>query len=67
LIGKFVKLKFLQAKGMDHAAAAIEFETYLNSRTGKDTGAPILNSSGNGRGFPYISPYCNTGDTGFGR
>jgi len=66
LIGKFVKLKFLQAKGMEHAAAALEFDTYLNSRTGKDTGAPILSAGNNGRKFPYITPYGNTGDTNFG-
>ena len=38
----------------------------MGSRTGKDTGAPILNAANASRGFPYLSPYYNTGDTGFG-
>jgi hypothetical protein len=63
---KFLKLKFLQAKGFDTTAAALEFDTLLASRTGKDAGAPILSASNSGRGFPYLTPYYNTGDSGFG-
>jgi hypothetical protein len=63
---KFLKLKFLQAKGFDAAAAAMEFDTLLASRIGKSTGAPILSASRGSRAFPYLSPYGNTGDTGFG-
>lgn len=66
LMIKFLKLKFQQAKGFDASAAGLEFETMLNSRTGKNTGAPILSASNSGRGFPYLSPYYNTGDTGYG-
>jgi hypothetical protein len=63
---KFLKLKFLQAKGFDYSAAAMEFDTLLQSRIGKSTGAPILSASRSSRAFPYISPYGNTGDTGYG-
>ena len=63
---KFLKLKFLQAKGFDFSAAAMEFDTLLTSRIGKSTGAPILSASRGSRAFPYLSPYGNTGDTGFG-
>ncbi len=66
LIIKFLKCKFLEAKGFDTNAARNEFENMLNSRTGKDTGAAILNASNNSRGFPYLSPYYNTSDTGYG-
>jgi len=66
LITKFVKTKFLQAKGFDYSAAAIEFENMLNSQSGKDTGASILSASNSNRTFPYLSPYRNTGDTGMG-
>ena len=66
LIIKFLKVKFLQAKGMDALPAINEFERMMDSRTGKDTGASILSASNNSRGFPYLHPYYNTGDTGYG-
>jgi len=66
LVTKFTKMKFLQAKGFDASAAALEFDTVLQSQTGKDTGAPILSAGNNGRTFPYLDPYRNTGDTGYG-
>lgn len=66
LIVKFLKAKFLEAKGFDPSTARLEFENMMNSRTGKDTGAAILNAGRNGRGFPYLSPYRNVSDTGFG-
>lgn len=66
LIIKLLKAKFLEAKGFDSKAARIEFETIFLSRTGKDTGAPILNAARGTRGFPYLHPYYSTPDTGFG-
>lgn len=66
MIMKFLKCKFLEAKGMDSSAARIEFENMLQARMGADEGAPILNAANNSRGFPYLHPYFNTGDTGFG-
>lgn len=63
---KFLKAKFLESKGFDASSARLEFENMMGSRTGKDTGAPILNAANASRGFPYLSPYYNTGDTGFG-
>ena len=66
LIIKFLKAKFLEAKGFDSTAARAELQAMFDSRTGKDTGAPILSASGTGRGFPYLSPFYNTGDTGYG-
>jgi len=67
LIIKFLKVKFLDAKGFDSSSARQEFETMFGSRTGKDEGAAILSASNNSRGFPYLHPYYNTGDTGFGK
>ncbi len=66
LITKFLKAKFLEAKGFDSTSARLEFDHMFNSRTGKDEGAPILNAANNSRGFPYLHPYYNTADTGFG-
>ena len=66
LIIKMLKCKFLEAKGFDGTAARHEFEILLASRQGKDEGAAILSASNNSRGFPYLHPYYNTGDSGFG-
>ena len=66
LIIKFLKLKFLQAKGFDSAAAGMEFDTLLGSRIGKSTGAPILRAGGDYSGIRYITPYGNTRDSGYG-
>jgi hypothetical protein len=66
LIIKFLKLKFLSAKGFDIQAAYAEFDMLFKSRTGKDEGAAILNASNTGRTFPYLNGYYNVGDTGFG-
>tara|TARA_R110001592_G_scaffold177646_4_gene417998 strand:+ start:1865 stop:2599 length:735 start_codon:yes stop_codon:yes gene_type:complete len=63
---KFLKLKFLQAKGFDYSSAAMEFDTLLGGRIGKSTGAEILHAGGGNRGLRYITPYGNTPDTGFG-
>lgn len=66
LIIKFLKAKFLEAKGFDPSSARMEFENMFNSRTGKDTGAPILSAGKNGRGYPYLNSFYNTPDTGYG-
>jgi hypothetical protein len=64
---KFLKLKFLQAKGFDYSAAAMEFDTLLASRIGKSVGAPILSASRTRGGMPYLSTYGSTPDSGYGR
>ena len=63
---KFLKLKFLQAKGFDYAAAAMEFDTLFSASIGKATGAQVLSASRRRSGMRYITPYGNTTDTGFG-
>jgi hypothetical protein len=66
LIVKYLKVKQMDAKGFDSSAARMEFETIFLSRTSKDEGSAILSASHGTRGFPYLTPYYNTGDTGFG-
>jgi hypothetical protein len=63
---KFLRLKFLSAKGFDTTGALVEFQTIFDSRTGKDAGASILSAGGTSRGYPYLTPYRNTGDSHFG-
>ena len=66
LVVKYHKVKFLEAKGFDASAARLELDTMFNARTGRDTGAPILNAAGGGGGYPYLNSFRNVGDTGYG-
>jgi hypothetical protein len=66
LVTKFLKVKYLSAKGFDTSAAALDFDNIWNTVTGRDEGASILSASNNSRGFPYLHPYYNTADTGYG-
>jgi len=65
LVVKFLKVKFLAAKGYDIAVAARDFDMTFQARTGMDRGAPILNVAG-GRGYPYLNSWRNVPYTGFG-
>jgi len=64
---RLLKLRFLEAKGLDTTAAATVYDVSLTSWDGNDTSAPILNASNRGRGLPYLDTYRNTPDTNFGR
>lgn len=66
LMQKFVKVKFLVAKRLPSGDAKVEFENVLESRTGNDNGAQILDAGRNSRLFPYLNGFYNTPDTGFG-
>jgi len=65
LVQKFVKVKFLDSKGMDASAARMDFENTFNSRSGKDEGAGILSASG-GRNGPHYLGWRNMPDTNYG-
>jgi len=65
LVVKFLKVKFLEAKGFDTTAARLDFETMFDSRAGRDAGAPTLRAGGVRNTFPYLTPF-NTGDTNYG-
>ena len=67
LITRFLKAKFLEAKGFDSQAAEIAFEKAFASWAGKDNSAQILNAGRQWSGFPYLDVWRNLPDTGFGR
>lgn len=46
LLGRFVKLKWMETKGLNTMAAATAFQNMFDSITGKDMGAPTINLSG---------------------
>ena len=63
LMIKFLKCKYLEAKGFDSTKARQDFAVNYVSATGNDGSAPIVNAGGE-RGFPYLNMYRNTPDTG---
>lgn len=65
LVVKMLKLKYLQAKGLPAQDAAMEFDTMLQARMSKSTGAPMLNAGRSSRRYPYITG-CNAPETGYG-
>lgn len=64
LITKFLKMRYLEAKGFDTTAAVGQFLTVFNSWTGKDASAPILNTA-RMRVFPYLG-WRNIPETNYG-
>ena len=67
LITRFLKAKFLEAKGFDSQKAEDSFWQAFYSWSGKDNSAAILNAGRGWRGFPYLDMWRNLPDTGFGR
>jgi hypothetical protein len=64
LMVKFLKLRFLEAKGFDTTAATNQFISMFNSFTGKDESAQTLNMS-RMRVFPYLG-WRNIPETNYG-
>lgn len=64
LIMKFLKLRYLEAKGFDTTAALSQFTNSFMQWTGKDLTAPVLSMARN-RVFPYLS-WRNAPQTNFG-
>jgi hypothetical protein len=64
LIQKFLKLRFLEAKGFDTTAASDQFRSVFMQWTGKDIPAVVLNMASS-RGFPYLG-YRNIPETNYG-
>ena len=66
LFERLLKVRFLEARGFDSSAAAAQYVKVMESWTGKDKGAPILNAGRSRGGVPYLDGFRNTPDTGFG-
>jgi len=65
LISRYLKMKFLEAKGFDSTKAQDDFNQTFSFLTGLDKGAEILYAGGN-RGFPYLNIWRNLPDSGYG-
>ena len=67
LISRLLKVKFLEAKGLDATKAQADLNQSFGLLTAHDKGAEVL-SAGRGRGgYPYLDGLCSTPDTGYGR
>ena len=66
LVERLLKLRFLEARGFDTAAAKNRYELSLESWRGKDKSAPVLRAGSGGWNFPYLDIYDNTPDKGYG-
>lgn len=65
LITLYTRVKWLEMKGLDSAAAMRDFQISFDNRRGAEKGAPVLSMARDFR-FPYIQPLVNTPDTGYG-
>lgn len=65
LISRYLKMKFLEAKGLDSTKAQDDFNQRFTFTTGKEKGAEILNAGGR-TGFPYLDAYRNVPQSNFG-
>jgi hypothetical protein len=63
---KFLKVKWLEAKGLDASAARLEFDNVLQSALGKDEGAPRLNAGYGSYGPRYLDGFYSVPDSGYG-
>ena len=59
------RVRWLEMKGFDSAAAMRDFQIAFENRKGNEKGAPVL-SMVRTYSFPYIQPLSNTPDTGYG-
>lgn len=66
VISRYLKLKWLQAKGLDASGAQDDFNQVFDNITGTDKGAPILNAGNGSIGVPLLNGWDNIGDSGFG-
>jgi hypothetical protein len=66
LISRYLKVKFLEAKGFDSTKAQDDFNQTFSFLTGSDHGAKVLYAGGWNRGYPYLDMFGNLPDTGYG-
>lgn len=65
LVTLLARAKWLEMKGLDSSAAMRDFQVNFENRKGNEKGAPVLTMARDYT-YPYIQPYANTPDTGYG-
>jgi hypothetical protein len=66
LISRYLKVKWLQAKGFDTTKPQDDFNLVFGAITSKDMGAEIINAGRSGRTYPYLDGRFNLPDSGYG-
>lgn len=66
VISRYLKLKWLEAKGLDATKAQDDFNQIFDNVTGTEKGAPILDAGSGGCGIPLLNGWNNVPDTGYG-
>lgn len=66
LASRYLKVKWLEAKGFDTTKAQDDFNAVFGAITSKDKGAEIISAGRNARAFPYLDSRYNTKDSGYG-
>lgn len=66
MVSRYLKLKWLEAKGFDTTKPQDDFNQVFNFISGKDKGAEIISAGRNSRSFPYLDSRYNTPDKGYG-
>ena len=67
LLSRMIKVKFLEAKGLDTTKPQADLNQSFQMLTSHDKSAPILSAGRTGRGFPYLDGFCSVPDSGYGR
>jgi hypothetical protein len=65
LLGRMLKVKYLEAKGFDTSKAQADLNQSFQLTTARNKGAPVLSTNRNSRGFPYLN-YDSLPETGYG-
>lgn len=66
LVTLMARVKWLEMKGLDSAAAMRDFQVAYENRKGNEKGgAPVLSMT-TGHRFPFLNPWQNLPDTGMG-
>lgn len=65
LLGRMVKVKFLEAKGFDTTKAQADLDQAFSLLIARNKAAPILSTKAGRRDYPYLSS-GNVPETGFG-
>ena len=66
LLSRYLKVKFLEAKGLDSTKAQADLNHIFGLLTARDKGAAILNTGSGWRGYPYLNGTTSVPDSGYG-
>lgn len=66
LLSRMLKVKILEAKGMDTTKAQGDLNQAWQMITAHDKGADILSAARGTRGYPYLDSFRSVPDTGYG-